>query len=109
MDRVRADLRADSGTARFAYALGLTVLALILVPLLLNTVLPRVGVDRPLAPVPLALTAWLAGLGLLTWRREVPVVTRAELRDLVGRAWRAPVESAQLLGVLESASLSETE
>jgi uncharacterized membrane protein len=96
----RADLRADSGTARFGYALGLTTLGLILVPLLLNTVLPLIGIDRPLAPLPLAGSGWLVGLGLLAWRRETPLIGRGELRGTFARAWRAPIESGHLLGVL---------
>jgi uncharacterized membrane protein len=96
----RVDLRADTGTARFAYALGLDLLGLILVPLALNTVLPWVGLDHPLAPAPLAAAGWVVGLLLLAWRRETPLATVGELRDLLGRAGRAPVEAGQLLGVL---------
>lgn len=65
---------------RLPYAFGIAVLALIVGGLILDTVLPWVGVDRPLAPAPLAL-AWLVGdAALLAWRRQVPVLTRAEAR-----------------------------
>jgi len=46
---------------RALYALGLSLLSLMLVGLVLNTVLPFLGVDAPLRPVPLAL-----GIGVLT-------------------------------------------
>ena len=55
------DPREAETTARALYALGLSLLSLMFVGLALNTLLPLVGVDAPLRPVPLAL-----GLGALT-------------------------------------------
>ena len=58
---------------RLPYALGLALLGLVVGGLALDTVLPWAGVDRPLAPLPLAI-AWLAvDLALLLWRRDVPL------------------------------------
>jgi uncharacterized membrane protein len=68
---------------RMPYALGASLLALIVGGLLLDTVLPWVGVDRPLAPAPLAVT-WLAGnLALLVWRRDVVLVQPDAVRTTV--------------------------
>ena len=82
----RAALPGDTPVAQVAYAFGFSILGLLLGGLLLNTVLPPVGVDRPLAPLPLA-TAWLvADTALLGWRREVPLLrpgtTTAMLRSV---------------------------
>ena len=56
---------------RMPYAFGLALLGLVVGGLALDTVLPWVGVDRPLAPAPLAVTWLLVDLGLLLWKREV--------------------------------------
>ncbi|HEU5038900.1 MAG TPA: hypothetical protein VFT70_17970 [Nocardioides sp.] len=63
-----------------AYAFGLTVLALVVGGLLIDTVLGWAGVDHPLAPLPLAV-AWLVLDGaLLAWRRHLPVLTTHGVR-----------------------------
>lgn len=68
---------------RLPYAFALSLLALIVGGLLLDTVLPWVGVDHPLAPLPLAV-AWLVGdLALLLWRRDVPLVPPGSIRPLL--------------------------
>lgn len=58
---------------RMPYAFGLALLGLIVGGLALDTVLPWVGVDRPLAPAPLAITWLVVDLGLLLWKRDVPL------------------------------------
>ncbi|HEY0952367.1 hypothetical protein [Nocardioides sp.] len=96
----RARLTADTEATRALYALGLSVLALILGGLLLDTVLPAVGVDRPLAPAPLAI-AWLVlDAVLLVWRRSVPLLPDRALRRAVRAAVDARLELAQALAVL---------
>ena len=63
-----------------AYAFGLTLLALIVGGLVLDVVLGHLGVDHPLAPLPLAV-AWLVlDVALLSWRRHVPVLTSRGVR-----------------------------
>jgi hypothetical protein len=64
------------------YAFGLVVLGLIALGLLLDTALPRVGVDRPLAPVPLATCWFVVGAALLAWRRDIHLARAGELGDL---------------------------
>lgn len=96
----RSRIAADSVAARVLYAVGLSVLALILGGLLLDAALPAVGVDRPLAPAPLA-AAWLvADAALLTWRRSVPLVPAGALGRGVRAAVEARLEVAQALAVL---------
>jgi len=96
----RARLPADTEAARALYALGLSVLALIVGGLLLDTVLPAVGVDRPLAPAPLAI-AWLVlDAALLVWRRSVPLLPDRALRRAARAAVEARLEPAQVLAVL---------
>ena len=96
----RARFAADSAVARLLYALGVTVLGLILGGLLLDTLLPRVGVDRPLAPAPLAIACLLVDLALLRWRSTVPLVTPGAARTAYHRAVEARFESAPTLAVL---------
>lgn len=70
---------------RMPYAFGVALLGLIVGGLVLDTVLPWVGVDRPLAPAPLAL-AWLVGdLALLLWRRDVELARPGAVRVAVRR------------------------
>jgi len=96
----RARLAADTEAARALYALGLSVLALILGGLLLDTALPAVGVDRPLAPAPLAV-AWLVlDAALLAWRRSVPLLPDRALRRAARAAVDARLDVAQALAVL---------
>ena len=71
------------------YAFGLTVLALIVGGLGLDVVLGRVGVDHPLAPLPLAVTWLVVDVALLSWRRTIPVLTRRGVR----RGTRALLEA----------------
>ncbi|GAB2449346.1 hypothetical protein GCM10027062_33260 [Nocardioides hungaricus] len=67
---------------RMPYAFGLALLGLIVGGLALDTALPWVGIDRPLAPAPLAV-AWLGvNLGLLLWKRDVPL-PRPRLRPIL--------------------------
>lgn len=96
----RATFAADTVAARVLYAVGLTVLALILGGLLLDTALPAVGVDRPLAPAPLAVAWLVVDVALLAWRRSVPLVPTGALRRGVRSAIDARLEVAQALGVL---------
>lgn len=70
---------------RMPYAFGIALLTLIVGGLALDTVLPWAGVDRPLAPAPLAV-AWLGlNLGLLHWKRDVPLAQPGQLRAQLRR------------------------
>lgn len=99
----RRALAGRSGTdraLRLPYAFGLAVLALVVGGLLLDTVLPRFGVDRPLAPAPLAVAWFVGDAALLGWRRHVPVLTRAELRAGGRRLLDARFELAPTLAAV---------
>lgn len=70
---------------RMPYAFGIALLTLVVGGLALDTVLPWVGIDRPLAPAPLAV-AWLGvNLGLLLHRRDVVLAKP----DLPRRIWQS--------------------
>jgi uncharacterized membrane protein len=66
--KLRWDVR---GTERFVLAAGLTLAAVVLGGLVLNTALPVAGVPRPLDPVPTLIAADLALLALMWWRRDL--------------------------------------
>ncbi|WP_243056627.1 hypothetical protein [Nocardioides sp. SR21] len=68
---------------RLPYAFALSLLGLVVGGLLLDTVLPWVGVDHPLAPLPLAVTWLVVDLALLLWRRDVPLVPPGSIRPLL--------------------------
>ncbi len=89
----------DHGPARLLYAFGTSLLGLILIGLVLNTVLPLVGVDRPLQPVVLAFTALVVDLGLLAWWKGLGPVRWADPVVVVRRVRDARVELAQALAV----------
>lgn len=85
---------------KLPYAFGLTMLALVLGGLLLDTVLPLVGVDRPLAPAPLGIAWLVVDLGLLLWRRDVPLVQPGALRTGARAALDAPFVLAPSLATV---------
>ncbi len=95
----RAGFLSDSSVARFFYAFGTSLLALIVVGFLLNLLLPVVGIDHPLAPRPLAITWLLLGLGLLAWRPDIPLVRSFAWHLALRRAIDARFELAQALAV----------
>lgn len=101
----RAGLPGDSGVVRLLYAFGLSLLGVLAVGLLVNTVLPVIGDDRPLRPFVLGTAFLLVDVALLLWRREVPLLVRtsrngsedgAVLQRLFALRW----EPAQLLAGL---------
>jgi uncharacterized membrane protein len=96
----RAGLPGDTEVVRFLHAFGASLLALVVVGLVINTVLPVFGIDRPLAPVVIGLT-WL-GLDavLLMWRREVPLVEHVSARRAAERVWAARADLAEAAAVV---------
>jgi hypothetical protein len=100
----RAGLPGDSAVARFAYAFGASLLAVIVVGLLINTLLPVVGIDRPLTPLVLGLT-WLAiDAALLRWRRTVPLLVPTPMRQVVRRVWDTRADLAHALALVAVAA-----
>ncbi len=99
----RAGFAADTAVARVLYAFGASVLGVVLVGLLVNTVLPLVGDDHPLGPAVLGIAFLCADAGLLAWRRSVPLLDRGPsepYRQRLGRLLALRWETAQLLAVL---------
>ncbi|WP_435747063.1 hypothetical protein [Nocardioides sp. SYSU DS0663] len=96
----RASWPSDSAAARGAYALGASVLALMLVGLAVNTVGLALGADRVLT-APVLGTTWLVlDAALLAWRPWVPLVAPVDPRAVARRVWAARVEPAQALAVV---------
>ncbi len=95
----RAGLPAETATARLLLAFGLSLLGLLLGGLLLNTLLPHVGVQRPLQPAVLGVTWLVVDLGLLRWRADLPLLPRVAWARVGRRVLDARFESAQALAV----------
>jgi uncharacterized membrane protein len=96
----RASFAADTAVARLFYAFGVTLLGLILGGLLLDTVLPVVGIDHPLAPAPLGVAWLVVDAALLWWRRTIILVEPDAARTAYRRVVGARLELAQGLAVL---------
>lgn len=96
----RATFPADTAVGRLLYAVGLSLLGLIVGGLVLDVALGAVGVAHPLAPVPLAVIWLLVDAGLLAWRRSVPLVPTGAVRTSLRRVLEARFELAQTLAVL---------
>ncbi len=96
----RAGLPGDSAVARFSYAFGASLLAVVVGALAINTALPRVGIDRPLTPLVLGLTWLVLDAALLSWRHEIPLLQRGATRAALPRIWAARVELAEATAVL---------
>lgn len=66
----KVDWRTDRPTERLSYSVVAAILGLLVIGLVINTVLPHIGIHHPLdrGPVLLAIDAWCGGLAL--WRRE---------------------------------------
>ncbi len=70
----RAGLPGDSSVTRLLYAFGSALLGLVLVGLVLDTALPVAGDDHPLRPATLGVAYLVVDVGLLLWRRSVPLL-----------------------------------
>ncbi|MET0840262.1 MAG: hypothetical protein ABWY19_15890, partial [Marmoricola sp.] len=95
----RAGIATDGAAARVVYAFGVSLVGLLLVALVLNTVLPVVGIDHPLHPVVLAITWLVIDLGLLAWRADIPLLPAYSMADSWRRMVDARFETAQTLAV----------
>ncbi len=62
--------QTTSRAEQIVYSFATVLLALMVGGLALNTVLPWVGVARPLDPAPVLISFDLAMVGLVTWRRD---------------------------------------
>jgi uncharacterized membrane protein len=96
----RAAFPTDSLPARVCYAFGLSLLTVMLLGLVLNTVLPHLGVSRPLQPAVLAIAWFVVDAGLLVWRSDVPLVRWSAAVPALHRTLAARFETAQTLAVL---------
>ena len=84
----------------FLVSAGLVLLAVLLLGLLLNTTLPSLGVERPLARPVVVVAVTIAVLALLCWRPSVPLLRRQELADGVRRGARLRLEPAVTTAVV---------
>ncbi len=80
----KIDWPTDKPGERFCYGVVLAILGLMAVGLLINTVLPHLGVSHPLDrfPVLLAADAWCAALALWRPKRFNPVIPRPRIGRL---------------------------
>ena len=86
-----------SGAERVAYSLGAVLLVLIVGGVLIDVLLPPLGIPRPLALRPILWGVDVMNIGLLAWRiRRVPVGNRwlSNLRLLRHSEWRVLTVSA---------------
>ncbi|HLL67801.1 MAG TPA: DUF2206 domain-containing protein [Micromonosporaceae bacterium] len=84
----KVDWRTRAITERISYSLATTLVSLMAAGLLINAVLPQLGVERPLSRLPVLLTVDALCLALLLWRpeRRQPRI-RAVLSPLTGVDW----------------------
>jgi uncharacterized membrane protein len=96
----RFDLLGDSAAARVLYAFGSVVLGVLLLGVVLNTLLPLAGVERPLQPKALGIAVFVANIALLSRRSRQGASLGVSPRTWLRRAWVARLEPAQTLGAL---------
>jgi uncharacterized membrane protein len=86
-----------SGAERVAYSLGAVVLVLVVGGLLLDVLLPHIGVPRPLDQDPVLVSIDVMNVGLLAWRLRrgaTGTTWRSNLQLLDRREWRVLALSA---------------
>lgn len=81
------------------FSLGLTVLGVMIAALVVNTVLPWFGIDRPLSLPFLVAVSMAADLALLSWRRSVPLVEPGTWSRVLSAGSNVRFEPAVSLGV----------
>lgn len=95
----RGTLPTENAASRLALSLGASVLLLLVGGLMVNTVVPAFGNDRPLSPAVLGVAWFFLDAALLSWRSSVPLVAPFDVGELVRRVWDTRVEPAQALGL----------
>ena len=82
----KVDWRTGRPTERLCYGVVTAILGLMVTGLIINTVLPHVGISRPLgrAPVLLTVDAWCVGLALWRRKRFQPTIPRLHMDRLSG-------------------------
>lgn len=92
----KIDWRTDSPTERFLYSVVSAILGLILIGLVINTILPHLGVSRPLDRIPVlaSVDLWLLALGIWRPYRFTPIIPRPRLDNLKGADWAVGLLSA---------------
>jgi uncharacterized membrane protein len=85
----KVNWRTDSPSERLCYSVVSAILGLILVGLIINTVLPHLGVSRPLdrGPVLLAVDIWCGIIAVWRPERFNPAITRPRIDRLRGIDW----------------------
>ena len=88
--------KSVAGAERVAYSLGAVLLVLLVGGLLLDVILPNLGVPRPLAQRPVLIAVDVLNVGLMAWRVQrgaVDVRWRSKLRSLHPNEWRVMAAS----------------
>ncbi|WP_181641900.1 hypothetical protein, partial [Nocardioides massiliensis] len=96
----RARLPSDSAVARWGYAFGLSLLAVMLVSLAVNSIALALGFEQVLTAPVLGVTWLVLDAALLCWRSSVPLVVIPAARTLVRRTWDLRAEPAHVLACL---------
>jgi uncharacterized membrane protein len=89
--------RKVSGVERAVFSVGAVLFALIVGGLLLDVVLPHLGVPRPLAQRPILVAVDVMNIALMSWRIRRGAITntwRASLGSIGHREWRVLSASA---------------
>lgn len=89
-----------SKVERFLYALGASVLGVLLIGLGVNFALPVVGIARPLAPTALSMVSIVLDVCLIVWARTSLALPEGAVRVSLRRAVVARTDPAVALGVL---------
>jgi uncharacterized membrane protein len=76
---MKVDWRSDSFAERLGYSLVTTLLLLMFGGLIINTILPPLGITDALGPIPVLILGDVIVAGLLVWRRKEPVWRPARL------------------------------
>jgi uncharacterized membrane protein len=92
----KIDWRSDSPSERLGYSVVSAIFGLMAIGLAINTVLPHVGISRPLdrGPVLIAVDVWCGLLALWRPTRFRPVIPRPRLDKLNGADWAVGLLSA---------------
>ena len=81
----RVAWRSSTSTRPILVSAGIVLLGVMLIGLLVDTALPWVGVDRPLARPVVAVALALAVMALICWRASVPLTSRRRAARPHGR------------------------
>jgi uncharacterized membrane protein len=85
----KIDWRTDAPSERLAYSVVSSILGLMAAGLVVNTILPHIGISRPLdrGPVLVTVDVWCGLIALWRPKRFSPIIPTARLDKLQGADW----------------------